>query len=153
MVRHGRMLNREQIQALIPHRPPFLLVDEVHAYVLDDCISGIKRITAQDPVFQGHFPGEAVYPGVLITEALGQLTAVLLKLGERYRDRLILFGGINHMRFLEPVRPEAVLELESRLVRQTDTAAVSEVSARVGGRIVVKGELITGSVLRREPPA
>ena len=138
-------LDREAVMALVPHRPPFLLLDGVVDYVVGERITGVRRVAADDPVFAGHFPGSPVYPGVLIIEALAQLTVALLKLDPAHAERLFLFGGVNKMRFFRPVPPGCTLRLESRLTRRLPTAAVAEVSAWLGEEAVAKGELITGS--------
>ena len=144
------MLDRAAIRELIPHRPPFLLVDAVLAYEVGRSITALKHVAVDDPVFAGHFPDEPIYPGVLIAEALAQAVVVLLKLDPRNHERRFLFGGANELRFREPVRPGAELVLEAELTRVTASAAVASVRARVGDRTVAKGELITGSAPLKE---
>lgn len=145
-----KQLNRDEICALIPHRPPFLLVDEVLAYELGSSIVGLKRISPADPVFAGHFPGNPIYPGVLIVEALAQTSLILIKLSPGEHDnRLFLFASIKKMRFHKPVYPGDELQLEATLDRWLDGTGISTVVAKVKGEVVAKGELIVSSVESR----
>ncbi|MDB5100818.1 MAG: fabZ [Cyanobacteria bacterium RYN_339] len=140
------MLGRTEIFKLLPHRPPMLMLDFITAYEAGKWIQGVKQVMSNDPLLAGHFPGQPIFPGALVIEALGQLTVALLKLDPANADRLYLFGGVDKMRFTKMVQPDAELILEARLTRVTATAAVSDVLARVGDQVVAKGTLVTGSV-------
>ena len=88
-------LNIDQIEAILPHRYPFLLVDRITECVPGESAKGVKCVTANEPFFQGHFPGFKVMPGVLIIEALAQVGAVAILTEAGSRGRLALFGGIK----------------------------------------------------------
>ena len=96
-------LDIEQLEALLPHRWPFLLVDRISDCVPDRSARGIKCVSANEPFFQGHFPGYKVMPGVLILEALAQVGAVALLSEPENRGKLALFGGIKNARFKRQV--------------------------------------------------
>lgn len=134
-------LNIDQIEALLPHRYPFLLVDRIVACVPGQSAKGIKCVTANEPFFQGHFPGFKVMPGVLIIEALAQVGAVAILTEEENRGKLALFGGIKNARFKQQVRPGDVLELECELTARRGPVGFGTATARVNGRTAAKAEL------------
>ena len=98
-------LNIDQIETILPHRYPFLLVDRIVECTPGESARGLKCVTANEPFFQGHFPGFKVMPGVLIIEALAQVGAVAILTEEESRGKLALFGGIKNAR-LPADRPE-----------------------------------------------
>ena len=111
--REGVVLTAGQIQKLIPHRWPFLLVDRIVEYDADrSYIRGEKAVTASEWYFQGHFPGLPVMPGVLQVEALAQTMAVYVAQQEGFGDRIGLFAGIEDCRFKRIVQPGDRLSLE-----------------------------------------
>lgn len=134
-------LNIDQIEAILPHRYPFLLVDKITECVPGESARGIKCVTANEPFFQGHFPGFKVMPGVLIIEALAQVGAVAILTEEENKGRLALFGGIKNARFKRQVRPGDVLELECRLTARKGPVGFGTAEARVEGRLACKAEL------------
>jgi 3-hydroxyacyl-[acyl-carrier-protein] dehydratase len=138
-------LDRAAIQALIPHRDPFLLLDNVVDFEVGVTLTASKWIDPADPVLTGHFPDEPIYPGVLVIEALAQAVVTLLMLDPANAGRRFLFGGANDVRFRRVVRPGETLRLEARLTRRTATAAVATVQAFVADELAVKAELIAGS--------
>ncbi len=89
------MLNTIEIQKIIPHRYPFLLVDRILEFVPGESAVGIKNVTMNEPYFQGHFPGNPLMPGVLIVEALAQVGAVALMSLEENKGKLAVFAGID----------------------------------------------------------
>ena len=134
-------LNIDQIEALLPHRYPFLLVDKITQCVPGESAQGIKCVTANEPFFPGHFPGFKVMPGVLIIEALAQVGAVAILTEEENRGKLALFGGIKNARFKRQVRPGDVLELECRLTARKGPVGFGTAQARVEGKLACGAEL------------
>ena len=134
-------LNIEQIQALLPHRYPFLLVDRITECTPGQGARGIKCVTANEPFFQGHFPHYKVMPGVLIIEALAQVGAVAILSVPENRGKLALFGGIKNARFKQQVRPGDVLELECELTAQRGPVGFGTAVAKVNGKTACKAEL------------
>ena len=111
-------LNAQQIEEILPHRYPFLLVDRITECEPGQKAAGIKCVSVNEPYFCGHFPGHPVMPGVLIIEALAQVGAVALLTLEEFRGKIALFGGIKNARFRRPVQPGDVLRLECELIRR-----------------------------------
>ena len=134
-------LNIEQIQALIPHRYPFALVDKIVDGEVGKWARGVKCVTANEPFFQGHFPHYKVMPGVLIIEALAQVGAVAILSVPENRGKLALFGGIKNARFKQQVRPGDVLELECELTAQRGPVGFDTATAKVNGKTACKAEL------------
>ena len=134
-------LNIEQIQTLLPHRYPFLLVDKITACTPGQGARGVKCVTANEPFFQGHFPHYKVMPGVLIIEALAQVGAVAILSVPENKGKLALFGGIKNARFKQQVRPGDVLELECELTAQRGPVGFGTATAKVNGKTACKAEL------------
>ena len=134
-------LNVDQIEQLLPHRYPFILVDKIVECVPGQSAKGIKCVTANEPFFQGHFPGYKVMPGVLIIEALAQVGAVAILTVEGNEGKLALFGGIKNARFKQQVRPGDVLELECELTAQRGPVGFGTATAKVNGKTACKAEL------------
>ncbi len=110
------LLNQEDIKAIIPHRDPFLLVDEIHE-LTEDRVVGVKYVTGKEDFFRGHFPEEPVMPGVLILEAIAQAGAVCVLSKEAFKGRIAYFGKMDKVRFRHKVVPGDVLRLEMTLNR------------------------------------
>ena len=134
-------LNIDQIEAILPHRYPFLLVDRITECVPGEGAKGVKCVTANEPFFQGHFPGFKVMPGVLIIEALAQVGAVAILTEPGSEGKLALFGGIKNARFKRQVRPGDVLELECQLTARKGPVGFGTAEARVEGKLACKAEL------------
>ncbi len=102
-----------EIEKLIPHRAPFLLIDKLKDIHLGQSAVGIKAVSGNEPYFMGHFPGNPVMPGVLIVEAMAQAAGALaaLSLKEAAKDKLVFLASVNNTRFKTPVRPGDLLEL------------------------------------------
>lgn len=105
------MLDIKEIQKIIPHRYPFLLVDKVIELEEGKKAVGIKNVTINEPFFQGHFPEYPVMPGVLIVEALAQVGAVAMLVKEENKGKLAFFTGIDNFRFRDQVVPGDTLTL------------------------------------------
>ena len=119
---------------VLPHRPPFLFVDEVTALVPGHSASGLWKLTGEEWFFAGHFPGRPTRPGVLMCEAIAQVGAIALLTDERFAGKLPLFGGLDSARFRRQVSPGDTLELNVELGRM---------SARAGkgtGTALLRGE-------------
>lgn len=136
------MLNKDAIKKIIPHREPFLMIDEVVEYVAGVSAVAIKRIREDEEVFKGHFPEYPVYPGVLIVEAMAQTGAVALLIDERFRGKVALFAGIDKLRFKKQVHPPAELRLEIKIDRIRGVIGKGEARAFVEDELVAEGELI-----------
>ena len=133
--------NIEEIKAIIPHRYPFLLIDQIDE-IVDRTIIGRKAVTINEPFFQGHFPEKAVMPGVLIIESLAQTGAVLLLSQEEFKGKIAYFAGIDQVRFKQVVRPGDVLKLEVTLTRQRSSVGFASANAYVDNNIVCTAELM-----------
>ena len=134
-------LNIEEIQEIIPHRPPFLLVDKITDYVPGEWAKGIKAVTVNEPFFVGHFPQYKVMPGVLIIEALAQVGAVAILSLPENKGKLAFFGGIKNARFKKQVRPGDVLELSCELIERRGPIGFGKAVAKVDGKVAAQGEL------------
>lgn len=135
------MLESQEIQKIIPHRYPFLLVDRILELEEGKRAVGLKNVSGNEPFFQGHFPGYPVMPGVLIMEALAQVGAVvLLKLPE-YAGHIALFAGLEEVRFRKQVIPGDQLRLEVELQKLKRGIGVALGKAYVGESIVAEGIL------------
>ncbi len=134
-------LNIEQIEKILPHRYPFLLVDKITECTPGEYAVGIKCVTANEPFFQGHFPGYKVMPGVLIIEALAQVGAVAILSMPENQGKLALFGGIKNARFKQQVRPGDQLELRCTLTAQRGPVGFGTAEARIDGKLACKAEL------------
>lgn len=135
------MMNNIDIQKILPHRYPFLLVDKITELEEGKCITGIKNVTINEPFFQGHFPGNPIMPGVLICEALAQVGAVLLLGMEENKGKLGVFTGINNFKFRKQVVPGDTLVLKAELLTYRHGMGKANVEATVDGKTAAKGEI------------
>ncbi len=130
------------IQAILPHRYPFLLVDRLLEVVPGERAVGLKNVTINEPFFQGHFPGYPVMPGVLIVEAMAQVGAAAILTMEENRGRLALFTGIDNLRFKRQVVPGDTLRLEMEIIKMRGPVGKGRGTATVEGKVVAAGELM-----------
>lgn len=136
------MLDIQQIQAIIPHRYPFLLVDRILEIEEGKRAVGIKNVSANEAFFAGHFPEYPVMPGVLIVEALAQVGAVVLLQSEENRGRLAFFAGIDNCRFKRQVKPGDQIRLEVEILRARGAIGKGKGTATVDGELVCETELM-----------
>lgn len=142
-------MDRSEIEQVLPHREPFLLVDEVLELVPMQRIVALKNVLASEPYFAGHFPGAPVMPGVLIVEAMAQAGALLLfrEVPDR-ENKLVFFAGIDDARFRAPVFPGDTLRLEVTVIAWRNTRSKMEGKAYVGERLVAEAVLLATLVER-----
>jgi beta-hydroxyacyl-ACP dehydratase FabZ len=138
-----------EILDTLPHRYPFLLVDRITLVEENKRIEGYKNVSFNEPFFQGHFPGEPVMPGVLIVEAMAQVGAMLLKrVVPDYKRKLIMFLGMDDVRFRKPVRPGDRLDFVVEITRPSLKAARLQGVATVDGEEAARATLLATVVER-----
>ena len=135
------MLSNIEIQKLIPHRYPFLLVDKILEVKPGVRAVGLKNVTVNEPFFQGHFPNNPIMPGVLIVEALAQVAGVAGMLLPENEGKLGLFAGIDSMRFKRQVLPGDRLILEAEYLVLRMGIGKVKVCAKVDDQIAAEGEI------------
>ena len=127
---------------VLPHRPPFLFVDEITALLPGQSASGLWRLTGDEWFFAGHFPGRPTLPGVLMCEAIAQVGAIALLTDERFAGKLPLFGGLDSARFRRQVSPGDSLELRVELGRMSSRAGKGTGKALLRGEVACECELM-----------
>ena len=135
------LLDRRAIEAILPHREPFLLIDEVVELEPGSRVVARKRVRPDEWYLSGHFPGRPIMPGVLIVEAMAQTGAVAVLSEEENRGRLALFAGIDGVRFKRIVEPGDELELTCDLEKVRGPIGKGRAEARVGGELAARGVL------------
>ena len=134
-------LNITEIMNVIPHRYPFLLIDAIEELEPGVRAVGKKCVSANEPYFQGHFPGNPVMPGVLIIEALAQVGAVAMLSLPEMKGKTAYFAGIDKARFRQKVLPGDVLRLVTSIIRSKGPVGVGRAVATVDGKKVCEAEL------------
>lgn len=136
------MLKTIDIQKILPHRYPFLLVDRVTELEAGRYAKGYKNLSNNEEFFNGHFPGNPIMPGVLQVEALAQLGAVAVLSLEEYKDKLAVFAGIDAVRFKRQVVPGDRLDMEVEITQLRRGIGKGKAKAFVDGELCVEGEIL-----------
>jgi 3-hydroxyacyl-[acyl-carrier-protein] dehydratase len=133
----------EEIQQLLPHRYPFLLVDKIIDYTPGKSAVGIKNVTINEPQFTGHFPGRPLMPGVLIVEAMAQVGGIVIRQLPDLNGGLFVFAGIDKVRFRRQVVPgdQLVMTVELLWIKQRRFSKM-QARAEVDGQLAAEGELM-----------
>lgn len=136
----------QKVMQLLPHRYPFLLVDRILEMAPGKRVVGMKNVTINEPFFQGHFPNQPIMPGVLIIEAMGQAGGVLAASGlpEEEQGQLIIFMGMDKVRFRKPVVPGDQLIFELNVLKQRRKILKMSGVATVDDQVVAEAELMAG---------
>ncbi|EKE02355.1 MAG: hypothetical protein ACD_20C00398G0008 [uncultured bacterium] len=135
-----------EIMNLIPHRYPFLLIDRITEYIPGKYVKGYKNITMNESQFMGHFPNRPIMPGVLMVEALAQLSAGIVMTLPEYKGKLALFAGIDGVRFKRVVVPGDKLDLYSEVTKLKGPIVKTKCRAEVDGQLVLEAELMCSIV-------
>jgi 3-hydroxyacyl-[acyl-carrier-protein] dehydratase len=145
------LLDINEIQKILPHRPPFLLVDRIIEMEPRKRVVGLKNVTMNEAFFIGHFPGYPIMPGVLIVEAMAQTGGVLVLSDVPDRERkLVLFAGIEEAKFRQPVVPGDQLRLELEVLTLRKTVVKMRAQATVDGRLVAEATIMCVIVEREK---
>ena len=135
------LMGVKEIQEIIPHSHPFLLIDCIEELEPGLRAVGYKGVTYDESVFKGHFPQEPVMPGVLLVEALAQTGAVAILSQEGFKGKVAYFGGIDKAKFKRKVVPGDKVKLECEIIKQKGPVGVGKAHATVDGRLAVSAEL------------
>lgn len=135
------VLDVTEIQRIIPHRYPMLLIDRVEELEVGKRAVAIRNVTAHEQVFNGHFPGNPVLPGVLIVEAMAQTGAVALLSMDEFKGKTAYFGGIKEAKFRKVVRPGDTLRIEVTLEKIRNNVGLGKAIATVAGKKACTAEL------------
>lgn len=138
----------QEIMRLLPHRYPFLMVDRITSLIPRQSVTGIKNVTVNEPCFQGHFPGQPIFPGVLILEGMAQTGGCMAfcSVPEMIGERLVYFAGIDKARFRKPVVPGDQIEYRLELIKHKRLIMVMKGQAFVGDQLVTEAELMASFV-------
>lgn len=134
-------LNSNEIEQILPHRYPFLLVDRILDCTPGTSATGIKAVSVNEAHFLGHFPQKHVMPGVLIVESMAQVGAVAILTLDQYKDKLVYFTKIKNMKFTRQVTPGDLLVIDVKLIKLRHSIGIGEVVATVDGEVAASGEL------------
>ncbi|AOT07544.1 3-hydroxyacyl-ACP dehydratase FabZ [Pseudoalteromonas luteoviolacea] len=134
----------QEILKLLPHRYPMLLVDKVIDHKPGEYLHAVKNVTANEPIFTGHFPDQPIFPGVMILEALAQATGLLgfKTVENRSENELYLFAAIDNARFKQPVVPGDTMHLHVQFVKERRNIWKFSGEAKVDGNVVCSAEIM-----------
>lgn len=149
--KEGVVFDINAIKKILPHRYPFLLIDKITDFKIDESVVGVKNVTTNEPFFEGHFPGQPVMPGVLIIEAMAQTGGIMLLNGvENPGDKLVFFMSINNAKFRRPVVPGDQLVFDLKMVNRKSKICTMSGKAYVDGQLVAEADLMA-SIIDRAP--
>ena len=134
-------LGIKEIEAIIPHRHPFLLIDRIDELEPGVRATGVKNVTFHEDFFKGHFPEEPVMPGVLILEAMAQVGAVIILSVEENKGKTAFFGGMDKVKFRRKVVPGDTICMECEVIKQKGPIGVAKATAKVNGELAVSAEM------------
>lgn len=134
-------LGIKEIEQIIPHRHPFIMIDYIEDYVPGEWAVGYKCVSFREEFFQGHFPQEPVMPGVLTLEALAQVGAVAILSLDENKGKIAYFSAINKCKFKGKIIPGDKVRLETKIIKQKGPVGIGEAVATVDGKVVVSAEL------------
>ena len=147
----GVVFDINAIKKILPHRYPFLLLDKIVEFKIDERIVGVKNVTVNEPFFEGHFPGQPVMPGVLVIEAMAQTGGILLLNGvDNPGDKLVFFMAINNAKFRKPVLPGDQLMLELTMTSRKSRLCQMSGKAYVDGNLVAEADMMATIVDRQD---
>lgn len=143
-----KTIDIRKIQEILPHRYPFLLIDKIIEVVDNEKVVGIKNVTCNEEFFQGHFPGRPVMPGVLIMEAMAQVSAVLARISSNgiNNDKAIFLCGAENFKWKRQVIPGDTLRVEMRFVKKKRPLWIMVGECTVDGAIVCSGSITAAEV-------
>jgi 3-hydroxyacyl-[acyl-carrier-protein] dehydratase len=141
-----RVMERSEIESLIPHRPPFLWIDRVEELEPGVRCVAVKFVDPSNPIFSGHFPAEPILPGVFLIEAVAQTAGVMLgsvrpRPAGKSTERVALLAAVNRFKFLKPVTPGQQLRVETKKLTEAGRMACIAATVSVGEEMVANGEL------------
>ncbi len=145
-------LGSREIQEIIPHRWPFLMVDKIIDLQPGAGAVGVKNVSTGEFFFPGHFPGYPIFPGVLIIEALAQVGSVAILSMDENKGKVVLFAGVDGFRFRGPVFPGDILRLEVLLTKRRGPIGKGSARATVEEKTVAEGELTFAVVDKGQMP-
>jgi UDP-3-O-[3-hydroxymyristoyl] N-acetylglucosamine deacetylase/3-hydroxyacyl-[acyl-carrier-protein] dehydratase len=149
--KEGVVFDLNAIKRILPHRYPFLLVDKIIDFKMDESVVGVKNVTANEPFFEGHFPGQPVMPGVLILEGMAQTGGILLLNGIENPDgKLVFFMSIDNAKFRKTVTPGDQLVFQMTLVTRKKKICQMRGEAFVDGTLVAEADMMASIIDRAE---
>jgi UDP-3-O-[3-hydroxymyristoyl] N-acetylglucosamine deacetylase/3-hydroxyacyl-[acyl-carrier-protein] dehydratase len=147
----GVVFDAVAIQKILPHRYPFIMIDKIIDFKLDEKVVAVKNVTINEPFFQGHFPGNPVMPGVLILEAMAQAGGIILLNGNNIANQMVFFMSIDNAKFRKPVVPGDELVIEATMTSRRNKTCKFNAKAFVRGELVSEADLMAAVVDKNRP--